>query len=283
MRRVGELRKCHLWATHELPPISWTSRNGRLSYAYGPQGEARYRGEEDGGRALRARPRLQVGGEGAVGPARHRETMAPRIPVVRKRGAAIHGRQAGEVHTRAEGGRGLGRGRRRHEQAGRHGGVRGHVHGAAGEVAQALPRGRRRGAQAKAQGQAEGLEAQAARAHPRAGARGALPKARGGGRLPKKLRALVERDGPWPGRGPRRRPRRGRTGTTWGTCSRAPGRRGRPTATRRRTRPGRRARSCGARWRRSSRARPTGAATARSPCACAPSWARASPTRPCSR
>ena len=40
-------------------------------------------------------------------------------------------------------------------------------------------------------------------------------------------------------------------------------------------RPGRRARSCGARWRRSSRARPTGAATARSPCARAPSWARA--------
>ena len=42
-----------------------------------------------------------------------------------------------------------------------------------------------------------------------------------------------------------------------------------------RTRRGRRARSCGARWRRSSRARPTGAATARSPCACVPSWARA--------
>ena len=44
---------------------------------------------------------------------------------------------------------------------------------------------------------------------------------------------------------------------------------------RERTRRGRRARSCGARWRRSSRARPTGAATARSPCACVPSWARA--------
>lgn len=44
---------------------------------------------------------------------------------------------------------------------------------------------------------------------------------------------------------------------------------------RKRTRRGRRARSCGARWRRSSRARPTGAATARSPCACVPSWARA--------
>ena len=39
--------------------------------------------------------------------------------------------------------------------------------------------------------------------------------------------------------------------------------------------PGRRARSCGARWRRSSCARPTGAATARSPCVRAPSWARA--------
>ena len=37
------------------------------------------------------------------------------------------------------------------------------------------------------------------------------------------------------------------------------------------------------RSRRSSRAPPTAAATGRWPCACAPSWARASPTRPCSR
>ena len=171
------------------------TRNGRFSYAHGPQGEARYRGQEGGNRALRARLRLQVGGEGAVGPARHRETMALRIPVVRKRGAAIHGRQAGEVHIRAEGRRGLGRGRRRGDEGRGDGRARDHVEGAAGKVVPALPRGRGRGAQAQAEGQAQGLEGQAARAHPRAGARGALPEARGRGRVPKKLRALVERDG----------------------------------------------------------------------------------------
>ena len=164
-------------------------------YARRLEGEARHRGQEGGDRALRARPRLRVGGEGAVGPAQHSETMALRIQVVRKRGAAIHGRQAGQIRTRAEGRRRLGRGRRRHEQAGRHEGVRDHVHGAAREMVQALPRGRHRGAQAQAQGQAEGLEVQAARAHPRAGARGALPEARDRGGLPNKLRALVERDG----------------------------------------------------------------------------------------
>lgn len=162
-------------------------------YACRLEGEARHRGQEGGDRALRARPRLRVGGEGAVGPARHRETMALRIPVVRKRGAAIHGRQADQVHIRAEGRRRLGRGRRRHEQAGRHGGVRGHVPGAAQEMVRALPRGRRRGAQAQAQGPAERFQGEAA--HARAGARGALPKARDRGGLPKKLRALVERDG----------------------------------------------------------------------------------------
>ena len=195
------LNKCHLWASPELPPHFLDTRNGEAFYACRPEGEARHRGREGGNRALRARPRLQVGGEGAVGPARHRETMALRIPVVRKRGAADHGRQAGQVHVRAEGRRRLGRGRRRHEQAGRHARVRGHVACAARPMVQALPRGRRRGAQAQAQ--AQGLEVQAARAHPRAGARGALPKARGRGGLPKKSRALVERDGLWPGRGPR--------------------------------------------------------------------------------
>ena len=99
----------------------------------------------------------------------------------------------------------------------------------------------------------------------------------------KKLRALVERDGLWPGRGPRRWPRCGRTGTTWGTCSRARGSRGPRTTTRWRTRPGRPGPSCAGRSRRSSRAPPTAAATGRWPCACAPSWACASPTRPCSR
>lgn len=131
---------------------------------------------------------------------------------------------------------------------------------------------------------------------PRGGPRGSKPgpRERARGREPeerrrgleaevaylKELRAPVERDGPWPGRGPRRRPRRGRTGTAWGACSRARGRRGRPTATRRRARPGRRARGRAGRSRRSSRARPTAAATAGPPCACARSWARASPARP---
>lgn len=156
-------------------------------YACRLESETRHRGQEGGDRALRARARLRVGGEGAVGPAQHRGTMALRIPVVRKRGAAIHGRQAGRAHMRAEGRRRLGRGRRRHGRAGRHGGVRGHVPGAAQETVRALPRGRRRGAQAQAQGQAEGVRPQAARAHPRAGARGAPPKARDRGGLPKKI------------------------------------------------------------------------------------------------
>ncbi len=47
-------------------------------YASRLEGEARHRGQEGGDRALRARPRLQVCGEGAVGPARNRETMALR-------------------------------------------------------------------------------------------------------------------------------------------------------------------------------------------------------------
>ena len=179
----------------ELPPISWTSRNGRFSYARRSQGEARYRGEEDGGRALQAGPWTQVDRQGPSHPAPNRETMAADIPRVRKRGAADHGRQAGEVHIRAEGCRGLGRGRRRGDEGRGDGRARDHVEGAAGKVVPALPRGRRRGAQAQAQGQAQGLEVQAARAHPRAGARGALPKARDRGGLPKKLRALVERDG----------------------------------------------------------------------------------------
>lgn len=124
-----------------------------------------------------------------------REKMAADIPRVRKRGAADHERQAGQVHIRAEGRRREGRRRRRHDEACGDGRVRHHVDDAARPMVQALPRGRGRGAQAQAEGQAQGLEGRAARAHPRAGARGALPQARGRGRLPKKLRALVERDG----------------------------------------------------------------------------------------
>ena len=71
-------------------------------------------------------------------------------------------------------------------------------------TARALPRGRRGGARAQVEGRAQGLEGQAARARPRAGARGALLEARDRGGQPKKLRALIEGDGLWPGRGPRR-------------------------------------------------------------------------------
>ena len=125
-------------------------------YARQPGGEARHRGQEGGDRALRARPRLRVGGEGAVGPARHRETTALRIPVVRKRGAAIHGRQADRVHIRAEGRRRLGRGRRRHGWAGRHARVRGHVAGALDRWCGLYREGGAEALRPKAQGQAEG-------------------------------------------------------------------------------------------------------------------------------
>lgn len=162
-------------------------------YASRLEGEARHRGQEGGDRALRARPRLQVCGEGAIGPARNRETTALRIPVVRKRGAAIHGRQAGQVHIRAEGRRSLRRGRRRHDEGRGDGGVRHNVDVAAQEVVRAIPRGRRGGPAPEAQGPAERFQGEAA--DPRGGARGALPKARDRGGLPKKLRALVERDG----------------------------------------------------------------------------------------
>lgn len=130
-------------------------------YACRLESETRHRGQEGGDRALRARARLQVGGEGAVGPAQHRETMALRIPVVRKRGAAIHGRQADQVHIRAEGRRRLGRGRRRDGEDRRHGRVRDQVEVPAGALVQALPRGRRRGAAARPEGQAEGVGVEA--------------------------------------------------------------------------------------------------------------------------
>ena len=154
-------------------------------YASRLEGETRHRGQEGGDRVLRARPRLQVGGEGAIGPARHRETMALRIPVVRKRGAAIHGRQAGQVHIRAEGRRRLRRRRRRHDEGRGDDGVRHNVDVAAQEMVRALPRGRRGGPAPEAQGPAERFQDEAA--DPRGGARGALPKARDRGGLPKKI------------------------------------------------------------------------------------------------
>lgn len=164
-------------------------------HEYRPQGEARPGVQEAGRRALRRRRRLQAGGRGPVRPPRDRERMAVGIPGVRKRGAAVHGREAIQLHIRAEGRRGVGRGRRRDGEGRRHGRVRDQVEVPAGALVQALPRGRRRGAAAPPEGQAEGVEVETPGPHPRAGARGALPQARGRGRLPKKLRALVERDG----------------------------------------------------------------------------------------
>ena len=172
------------------------TRNGRFSYAHRSQSEARRRDEEACRRAVRFGHGLLDCLARPFRPQGHRETMAADIPRVRKRGAADHGRQASQVHIRAEGGRGFGRGRRRSDEGRGDGRVRHHVDDAARPMVQALPRGRGRGAQTQAEGQAQGIEGRAARTHPRAGARGALPKARGRGRLPKKkLRALVERDG----------------------------------------------------------------------------------------
>ncbi len=125
----------------------------------------------------------------------------------------------------------------------------------------------------EAQGPAERFQGEAA--HPRAGARGALPKARGRGGLPKKIAC--------PGREGRALTRAkaeavaalraeghglGRllecAGMARSSYYYALSHPARPT------RP-----SSGRRPPRSSRAPPTGAATGRSPCACAPSWARA--------
>ena len=182
--------------THELPPISWTSRNGRFSYARRPQGEARYRGEEDGGRALRAGP--WTTGRPPRPCRVPRETVRQWRQIYRAFGSeallTMDGKQA-QVHIRAEGRRGLGRGRRRDDEGRGDGRVRDNVDVAAGEVVRALPRGRRRGACAQG---------------PRAG-RGARGRGRGRTREQeleercrrleaevaylKKLRALVERDG----------------------------------------------------------------------------------------
>lgn len=79
----------------------------------------------------------------------------------------------------------------------------------------------------------------------------------------KKLRALVERDGLWPGRRPKRSRPCAPRGTRSGTCSHAPSSSGRPTTTPSRTRRGPRAPSSGRRPPRSSRAPPTAAGTGR--------------------
>ena len=90
-------------------------------YAHRPYGEARRRDEE----ACRRAVRFGRGPPGRLArlfcPQGHRETMAADIPRARKRGAAGHGRKAGKVHARAEGGRGLGRGRRRGDEGRRDG------------------------------------------------------------------------------------------------------------------------------------------------------------------
>ncbi len=156
-------------------------------------------------------------------------------------------------------------------QAGRHGGVRGHVPDAAQEMVRALPRGRRGGPAPEAQGPAERFQGEAA--HARAGARGALPKARGRGGLPKKI-ARPGREGRTLTRakaeavsGPARRGARARVPAgvrrpgEVELLLRAVAPEGPPGPSSGRPPP------------RYSRAPPTGAATGRSPCACAPSGA----------
>ena len=99
--------------------------------------------------------------------------MAGDIPRVRERGAAAHGRKAGQVHIRAEGRRRLRRRRRRHDEDRGDGGVRHNVDVAAQEVVRAIPPGRRGGPAPEAQRPAEGFQGEAA--DPRGGARGAVP------------------------------------------------------------------------------------------------------------
>ena len=224
-----------------------------------------------------ARRRLQAGGRGPVRPPRDRERMAVGIPGVRKRGAAVHGRETSQVHIRAEGRRGVGRGRRRDGEDRGHGRVRDQVEVPAGALVQALPRGRRRGAAARGpKGRPRGSEVEAPGPHPRAGARGALPQARGRGRLPKKIAR--------PGRAGRALTRAAAEAVR---ALRAEGHALRhllecaglgevdATTTRWRTRGGSdQARAAGTPRPRYSRAPPTAAGTGRSPCACAPSWAR---------
>ena len=77
-------------------------RNGRHSYAQRPQGEARRRDKEKADRALRIRQGLRHRVGSPFRPAGHCGKMAADIPRVRERGAAAHGREAGQVHIRAE-------------------------------------------------------------------------------------------------------------------------------------------------------------------------------------
>lgn len=99
--------------------------------------------------------------------------MAGDIPRIRERGAAAHGRKAGQVHIRAEGRRRLRRRRRRHDEGRGDGGVRHNVDVAAQEVVRAIPPGRRGGPAPEAQGPAERFQGEAA--DPQGGARGAVP------------------------------------------------------------------------------------------------------------
>lgn len=79
--------------------------------------------------------------------------MAGDIPRIRERGAATHGRKAGQVHIRAEGRRR--RRRRRHDEDRGDGGVRHNVDVAAQEVVRAIPPGRRGGPAPEAKGPAD--------------------------------------------------------------------------------------------------------------------------------
>ncbi len=167
--------------------------NGRHIHAYRSEGQARHRCEEEGGRALRERARLRERGQGALHPTQHREKMAADMEGVRKRGAAVDGREAGKAYIQPEGRGREGRRRGRHVQVRCDGQVRHHVAGPAREMVQGMPRGRRRGAEAQAQGTAEGVRGRGKAAHARAAARAQGAAARGRGGVPKKLRSLAGR------------------------------------------------------------------------------------------
>ena len=206
--------------------------------------------------------------------------MAGDIPRIRERGAAAHGRKAGQVHIRAEGRRRLRRRRRRHGEDRGDGGVRHNVDVAAQEVVRAVPPGRRGGPAPEAHApRAPGggrRDLLAHRQRLRAPADSDVPQGGGGGRDSRQDRAQDDaRDGDSPRRPGARRPTTGTTRTGASSAERSrtrsrgistPGPRGgswgrtspssrwraaRPTGPRRRTSAPRRS------WRATYRPRPT--------------------------
>ena len=119
-------------------------------------------------------------------PRQSRAKMAADVPGRREGRAAGHGQDARETRLRDQGRRGQGRGGGRDVQARGDGALRNRELQPAGPVVPAVPRGRRRGAQAQAEGQAEGVGREGRADDPRAGAWARGRESRGAGGVPKK-------------------------------------------------------------------------------------------------